>query len=226
MRENENIVIWGDSIAKGVIFDSNRGRYAISKEPAFRTVSNALGADIVNRAKMGMTITDGFKTMKQDLEKGIKCDIGVIEFGGNDSDFNWEQISENPDKRYDSKTPVAVFEDKLKSMILLLKEKCIRPVLVTLPPVNASKYFDFITKNLNPANVLKWLGERETIYRFHEQYSVIIAKVAKECGCMLIDLRRAFAGVGDDPDLLCADGVHPNDKGQRLIGKTILENMV
>ena len=93
---------------------------------------------------------------------------------------------------------------------------------MTLPPVNASRYFDFITRNLNPANILKWLGTRETIYRFHEQYSAVIAEIARETGCVMIDLRSAFAAQADDPSLLCMDGVHPNDKGQALIGRTVL----
>ncbi len=218
----EKIVVWGDSVAKGVIFDDRRNRYAISKQTAVKQVSDALGTEIVNRSKMGRTITEGFLTMQTDLEKGLVCDVGVIEFGGNDSDFYWDQISSAPDRHFESKTPIGLFAQKLREMIAFLKQRGIRPVLMTLPPVNASRYFDFITRNLNPANILKWLGTRETIYRFHEQYSAVIAEIARETGCVMIDLRSAFAAQADDPSLLCMDGVHPNDKGQALIGRTVL----
>ena len=222
LQKVEKIVVWGDSVAKGVIFDDRRNRYAISKQTAVKQVSDALGTEIVNRSKMGRTITEGFLTMQTDLEKGLVCDVGVIEFGGNDSDFYWDQISSAPGRHFESKTPIGLFAQKLREMIAFLKQRGIRPVLMTLPPVNASRYFDFITRNLNPANILKWLGTRETIYRFHEQYSAVIAEIARETGCVMIDLRGAFAAQADDPSLLCMDGVHPNDKGQALIGRTVL----
>ena len=98
-----------------------------------------------------------------------------------------------------------------------------KPVLVNLPPIDGEHYLRFITrKGLSEKNILKWLGSPQRIYRFQERYSMIVSRVARECKCRLFDIRSAFLDVWDSVSLLCSDGIHPTEEGQRLIGQAIL----
>ncbi|MFA7206354.1 MAG: SGNH/GDSL hydrolase family protein [Saccharofermentanales bacterium] len=209
--------VWGDSLLKGIIFDEARNRYALLKDNCTSALSRLLKIEIINRAKMGCTITKGKEILQRDLERGIKCDAAVVEFGGNDSDFYWNEISDAPDKVHSPKTELSVFSDHLKSMISLLRENDIAPVLVNLPPIDSVKYFDFISRGLDAENILAWLGSKSVIHDFHKQYSRSIDNVAAESNCILIDVRSAFLAQSDYSDLLCADGIHPNESGHRLI---------
>jgi lysophospholipase L1-like esterase len=56
-----------------------------------------------------------------------------------------------------------------------------------------------------------------TIYRYQENYSRAIEKIAKEAEVDCIDLRGAFLSNRRIDDLLCEDGIHPNTNGQKVI---------
>ena len=97
-----------------------------------------------------------------------------------------------------------------------------QPVMTTLPPIHARRYFSFFTRDgLSQENILLWLGDVEHIYRWHERYNGAVVQTAQECGVPLIDVRDAFLSVRRYGDLLCADGIHPNAKGHALIQKVL-----
>ncbi len=219
-------VVWGDSVARGVIYDDIRERYSISKCSAASIVTEKTGIEVLNRSKMGMTLNDGIKLIERDLDKGVEADMAIIGFGGNDCDFNWKNVSEAPDGTHEPKTPSVEFETKLRYIIEKVRRAGLEPVLCTLPPINAENYFNFVSKNgLSRENILHWLGDINHIYRFHENYSLIISRIATECKCKLIDIRSAFLNVWNSNNLLCKDGIHPSDDGQKLIGKAVLESI-
>ena len=77
-------------------------------------------------------------------------------------------------------------------------------------------------EELNRDNILAWLGDKNKIYRFHERYSLLLGRLAREYGCRLIDLRAAFLEQWDVRPYYCRDGIHPNASGQKLLGESIL----
>jgi hypothetical protein len=106
---------------------------------------------------------------------------------------------------------------------MLVKEKGIRPIVTTLPPLDSHRFFNWFCGGLDKANVLKWLGSVESIYRWQENYSRTIEKIALETGTLLVDLRGAFLKHRRLEHLLCADGTHPNTEGQRVITQAFLD---
>ena len=108
MIQNKKAVIWGDSLARGVIYDEAHGRYRIAPKTAAAYVSEHTGVEIINRARMGMTAEGGLAQMKADLAAGVSGDIAFIEFGGNDSDFDWRAISADPSAKHLPKKPPTV----------------------------------------------------------------------------------------------------------------------
>ncbi|EAC7892567.1 SGNH/GDSL hydrolase family protein, partial [Listeria monocytogenes] len=190
----QSVGVWGDSIMKGVLFNPEKNRYTLLKNNCIKRASEKLGLTFQNHSTMGRTITKGHEILTKDLAKDATNDIAIIEFGGNDCDFNWTEVSENPTAEHIPSTPLNIFETQLLEMIARLKKLDIKPILMTLPPLHAKRYFEFITRNgLNKDNILQFLGgDVEMIYRWQERYSNTISRIAAETGSHIIDVRDSF----------------------------------
>ena len=118
----------------------------------------------------------------------------MLEFGGNDCDFIWDDIAREPSVDDTPKTPLNVFEDILNSMIDFILKKGKKPVLTTLPPLYADNYFNWFTNNDKEKgiNILKWLKDVWRIYWWQERYSNCVQHIAGEKGVDCIDIRREF----------------------------------
>ncbi|MGN0471106.1 MAG: SGNH/GDSL hydrolase family protein [Acutalibacteraceae bacterium] len=220
----KKIGIWGDSILKGVVFDEAVGKYRSLKNCAVNLIKNRnLNIDIKNNSRFGCTAPKAEKNLEQFLNDGYRADLVLLEFGGNDCDYNWAEVSADPDSEHSPNTPLSKFIDSMHNMINLLIKHKIQPVLMNLPPISAEKYFDWITKpdNVNPDNVLHWLKEKYVIYRQQENYSHAIDNMAREYNIPLIDVREPFLEIRDYDNYLCVDGIHLNEKGQALMSRTI-----
>ncbi len=225
-KKIQNAIVWGDSLARGVVFDEKRNRYGLAPCSAADMVARELGIEITNRSRMGMTTTQGMQMMEKDLARGLHADAAVLEFGGNDCDFDWKAISEDPDRIHLPKTPAEQYEKNMKEMIKKVQSSGMEPILVNLPPINAERYFKFFSRGgLSQSNILKWLGDTFQIYRYQERYSMLVTRIARECGCRLLDVRSAFLNIWDSESLFCDDGIHPTAEGQALIGKAILSGI-
>lgn len=222
---NETVALFGDSLGKGVFWNERRHRYAYCGLNAADVAAQKLGVTVVNRAKFGLTAPQGLDVLDGALSAGLRCDAAVIEFGGNDCNFHWEEISAAPQARHEPATAPDTFEHTLRCMIRRLTESGVRPILATLPPINAERYFRFLVGDrLNAANILRWLGDVQQIYRFQEMYSHIVERAAREMKTQLLDLRvRCLAQPRFTADMLCMDGLHMNEEGQAFVGGQIAD---
>lgn len=220
-RTGARVALWGDSLGKGVVWNEGRGRYGSAPVNAVQVAAELLGITVENRSRFGFTAPRGLELMARDLAGGLCVDAAVIEFGGNDCNFDWARISDAPEREHSPATAPDAFADALREMVRLLRDYGVRPVLTTLPPINAERYFRFLVGDrLNGAHILRWLGDVNRIYRFQELYSTTAARVARETGCTLLDLRCRCLAVPDFVTrLLCADGLHMNASGQRFAGE-------
>lgn len=219
----KSVAIWGDSILRGVIYNAEKCRYTLTKENAVKLVERLLGLTLTNRSTMGQTITQGGETLQTDLSGGGQWDVALIGFGGNDCDFNWGEIAQAPEAEHQPKTPLHAFEGQLRSLIAKVRAVGMRPLLMTLPPLHAQRYFDFITRDGGANEILHWLGgDVQRIYRWHEHYSLGIMKVAAETESPIVDVRSEFLIQKNYENFLCADGIHPNERGQALIADTFV----
>lgn len=214
MKTVQSVTLWGDSVMRGVIFDEEKGKYTLLPECGALKASRKLGIELHNRSRMGCTVTKGLAIMQRDLREDTDSEVALIEFGGNDCDYCWEEVAERPEDSHQPKTPLPLFEKQLTDMVQLTRRKGMIPVMMTLPPIHARRYFDFFTRNgLHKENILKWLGDVEFIYRWHERYNAAVVRVAQSCSCLLADIREVFLGQRHYEDWLCVDGIHPNALG-------------
>ena len=223
MNVIKNIKLFGDSILKGIQINPANNRYRVDNHIDVDAISQKYSLSIENHSKFGCTISKGIQIIQERLKLGELCDTVVMDFGGNDCDFDWRAISERPFDEHKPNTPLDQFIESYHRVIDMLKENGIRPILTTLPPLAPQKFFNWFCRGLNKENVMKWLGEVNAIYRFQEKYSRAAEAIARIANVPVIDLRGVFLRDRHLEPLLCEDGTHPNTQGQRAMTSAFFE---
>jgi len=220
----KSVEVFGDSILKGIQLNPDNLRYHVDNNIDVDMLENKYFLKIKNFSKFGCTIMRGLSLIEKRLRGSQPYSHAIVmDFGGNDCDFDWKAVAEQPNKEHQPNTPLDVFVDTYHKIIKMVKDHGIRPIITTLPPLDAQKFFNWFCNGLNKVNVLKWLGGVESIYRWQENYSRAIEKLARETSTLIIDLRGAFLKHRKIDSFLCVDGTHPNTEGQKVITQGFLE---
>ena len=218
----ETITAFGDSVLKGVIYEDEH--YKVADSSIQKICEESFGITIENKARFGSTITKGESIFERNLDL-IRESSGqyvVLEFGGNDCDFNWKEISEDPDRVHLPMSTIENFTVTYSAIISEIKKLGKIPVLLSLPPIDSARYFKHISKGLNGENIMKWMrNDKQYITNWHERYNIEIFKLAIANEVPVIDITSVFLEKKDYARYLCADGIHPNVKGQKLIADAI-----
>lgn len=227
MNKNRTLAIFGDSIMKGVQVQRDTKRYCVEDFLAAGSLEQRFGISLRNCSRFGYTITRGEEYLVRQMEKGLDADFVVLEYGGNDADFRWDEVAADPAGDHEPNTPLSAFLKTLNSMIDRVRANGRKPVLTTLPPISAERYLNWITRSgLSKERILEWLGDEGAIYRYQERYSNGIKMTAEKKKVDLIDLRDAFLAQRQLLPYLCIDGIHPNTEGQRLIREAFSKELL
>ncbi|MCI6736903.1 MAG: SGNH/GDSL hydrolase family protein [Intestinibacter sp.] len=219
----KKITIWGDSVLKGVVLEEGKDRYSLLKNSSIELTKRELDVDIKNNSKFGLTVTKAMRLIQKSLSKDELPNYALVELGGNDCDYNWKEISENPDGEYFPNTPLPKFIDSINNIIENFRKNGIEPILTNLPPLSSQKYFDWFGKNgLNTDNIKRWMGDINRIYKHQETYSLALMDIANRQKCDLIDIRTPIILEGNTDDFICEDGIHPNEKAHKLMADTFI----
>lgn len=223
--ENKKITVWGDSILKGIVRDDTPQGYRVLQTNCVTRFEKTTGSKISNYASFGMTTIKAFERIKRSLirRNPQKDDLVLLEFGGNDCDFLWKQISERPNIDHQPKTPLALFSKNLQQIIDTFKSFNLIPILMTLPPLEPNRFFNWISRGLNPANILHWLGDVNKIYRWQEVYNDEVFDIARKNDLHLINVRKEFLLSDNYSSLICDDGIHPNEQGHEAIYSAFMD---
>ena len=213
-----NICVFGDSITKGVVFDEAKGKYVFLKDSFINLTSADTGVKIKNFAKFGSTTVKGSEIMNKHEDTLGDYDYTLLEFGGNDCDLLWNEIAEDPSGTHLPLVPLDKFRQLYLSMIARVRAAGSTPVMMSLPPLVADKFFGWVSKGLDKDNILEFLkGDKEYIFRWHEGYNHMVNEIAREQNVPVIDIRSAVLEQPDYESLVCLDGMHPNGKGHKVI---------
>ncbi|MBQ9558197.1 MAG: SGNH/GDSL hydrolase family protein [Clostridia bacterium] len=216
----KKICVFGDSIGKGVSLPED-GRYKIVKPDVVGLTGEEL--EVKNYAVFGCTLEKALPVVRRHSGELKEYDSVFLELGGNDCDFDWQRVSDDPEGEHECRTPCGVFEKAYRRLIETIVEAGGNLVILTFPPVVAERYFRWISRDRNGENILRWLGGTHTIYRWQEMYNLKVVELAKKLDVKLIDIRSAFLRDRHYERLMCRDGIHPNEKGYELIYRTIAE---
>ncbi len=227
IKDRSDICILGDSVARGVVYDEIKNKYRFLKDNFINLLSKEENIEIKNFSKFGSTILNGEETLNKNIDKIRECKCTFLEFGGNDCNFNWSEVSENPEANHLPKVPVEDFKKEYKKIIKTIKKEGSKPILLSLPPLSVERFFEWISSGLSKKRILKFLKEKEYIYRWHELYNATIFDLGREECVDVIDIRKVFLEHKNIEEFLCIDGMHPNEKGHKLINEALLDyNMI
>lgn len=220
------IAALGDSITKGVVLNE-QNRYSAADQCFLDIISNELDLRIDNYGKFGCTVGYGNSVIERHATDIADSDYTFIEYGGNDCDFDWIKIAQDPHGEHKARTPLEEFTEELSSLVAKIKGLGSIPVLITLPPILSDTYFSFFSRSMSDEqknNIKEWLGgDVGIITRWHESYNRALFQVANQTGTQIIDITTPFDTFrGDLTSLYCADGIHPNARGHKLIAHTII----
>jgi lysophospholipase L1-like esterase len=219
MKIIENISILGDSIARGVIFDEVLGKYKFLKESAANLFVKSNNITLKNHSKFGYTTQKVLQKLPDILSADNSADIVLLELGGNDCDYNWQEVCSEPLKPHKPNVAFADFKNNLCEIIEKIISSGKKPVAMTLPPIDAERYFNWITKGCSAkiASLLKFLGDKNLIYRHQELYATAFEKIAIKYNLYVVNVREAMLTIPKYSDYLCLDGIHLNTRGQELM---------
>ena len=215
----ERAYIYGDSLLKATVPDAAMRYHFHLSEVMAQYPTERL--EVVNRAKMGSTISKGLSLVEHDVSRGMDARWALVAYGGNDSDFDWEAIAAAPEQEHLPHTVLPEFIEKLRCPVQELASAGVQPVLMTLPPIDGQRYFQFISRRADGGSILRWLGDVGRIYRHQELYSDAVAALAMTEGLPLIDVRRQFLPMRDLPRYIAADGIHLTMTGYRCLFDTL-----
>ena len=222
------ITALGDSLTKGVIL-TEKNRYSIVNNSYIDIISNELNLYIENYGKFGCTIDFGDNIISRHSDHIADSEYTLLEYGGNDCDFDWIKIADTPQKNHTPKTPLEYFKKQFIALIEKVKMLGSKPVITSLPPILSDTYFSFFSRSMSQEqkeNVITWLGgSTDIISRWHESYNRALFMIAKETQTPIIDITTPFDTFrGDISSLYCADGIHPNAQGHKMIATTIVNS--
>ncbi len=221
LKKLKKILVLGDSLLRGVVIGQDK-KYVQLPDSSVSEVERTVRVDIENSSMFGMTAKKALSRFFQ-KPRNLSGYAVLIEYGGNDCNFDWKQISERPLDEHLPVTPLDEFESNLLNMVKTTRNAGGFPVLMTLPPIHAPKFLDWVTRNgESRENILLWLGDTEHIYRWQERYNLAINRVALSTGTPIIDVRERFLSYGRYEDYLCEDGMHVNKLGHMLMADTFI----
>lgn len=220
----KKIKIYGDSILKGVMFNEELNRYKLFGYRFNELAEN--GIEVENNCKMGATIEEGLEIMQDTLEDCDEDTVVVLEYGGNDCNYNWAAVSENPKGDFLPNTPAEKFQKLYLDMINYARSKGARVAVCNLVPIDSQRFMNWVSKGLDYDRILSWMGDVNRIARWQEYYSHIAEKVANMAKCPVLDLRSSFLSHCSMPKMIGIDGIHPSPEGHSLIKEVLQKNIL
>ena len=212
----------GDSIVKGVSMEN--GRYKVLESSYYNKFKDTVFSKTKNNGKFGLTSEKLLSNIEKITES--EPDIVFISIGANDCNYNWKEISENPESTHLPAIGKSQFEDNLCSTYDYFLKNNVSTISLNFPPLHAEKFFNFLASKLSGENIIKWLGNISRIYYHHESYNNIFETVTRNYGIDMIDIRSRFLLDDNLEDLIGIDGMHPGAAGHELIYKSITNHLL
>ena len=214
----ERVEFFGDSIVRGALWAD--GKFRLRPDRDFPALTE-LGLTVRNNAQIGASIVKGAHVVERRLPALDDRTLVVMGFGGNDCNFDWQAVSDAPDGPHLPVVLLPSFRERYAKAIASVQATGAKVALCSLVPLDADKFFAHISEGRSPEAILHWLGDKEILYRWHENYNRTVERLAQSLGCALVDVRDGFLTRHDYKTLIGEDGIHPTEAGYRVFDEIV-----
>ncbi|MBQ0077518.1 MAG: hypothetical protein KBS55_02645 [Bacteroidales bacterium] len=143
------------------------------------------------------TVTEGLALVESRLAEINKGDTVLLEFGCGDCDYQWSQIAAFPMLHHKPNTDLDQFSAYYGRIIGIIKSVGARPVVLSLPPLDAENFFNDISRGMDSvrkANLLSWLGgDICSVVKLRETYNQCAFALANAAGVEFRNVDCAFS---------------------------------
>jgi lysophospholipase L1-like esterase len=206
------IVTFGDSTT--AVRGDVRKVYAQRLAEILSKVKSEIKFEMINAGVSGHNTNHGRARFDRDV-LNKKPALVIIQFGLNDSCIDVHRGKTGP------RVPQAVYEQNLVYFIQSLRERKSRVILMTPNPARWTEQLK-ATWGRPPYDTNDPMG----FNLLNRRYAESVRRIAQEMDVPLVDVYQLFVNYhqkdGCSMDDLLLDGIHPNDRGHRLITGAIL----
>jgi lysophospholipase L1-like esterase len=149
----------------------------------------------------------------------------LIGVGGNDCNFNWEEVAKNPEKKHEPVVSMIDYIENIKRIVIEVKESNITPILLTLPPLDPVKYYQFIANRYGTV-ISHWISSCGGIEHWHSLYNLHLKTLITQLDVSSIDVRSALKKAGNITNFISDDGIHLNSLGYSEMGSIIYKELL
>lgn len=222
------IVCFGDSLTRGVSYVKGRVRILKENYPSF--LEKQLKTDqmddmvIINKG----VFNDNSKLLVDRLDKDVISEhpnFVLIGVGGNDCNFKWEEVAAFPDDTHEAIVPLSEYIENIKRIVMRVKESNITPILLTLPPLDPVRYYQYIA-SVYGSKISHWISRCGGIDHWHNMYNKQLKILVDQLDVITIDVRSALCKSGEIDELVSDDGIHLNSTGYREMSNAIYNGLI
>ena len=214
------LLMFGDSVLKGASYDDKSGKYCMTDTREFKRLC-VKKYEIFRFSHIGRTVEYGLCSVMKKAELITGNSDVLLSYGGNDCNYDWQAISDNPEGTHYPKSTADDFIGTYVKCIEFCRSRGAVVYVTNLAPLDPNKFLGTISAGRSKENILKWLGEVTALSRWQEYYSLLATQAAIEAGARLIDIRTGFLTSHEFDSLVSSDGIHPTQKGHIIIENAI-----
>lgn len=215
------LICLGDSVTRGVSYVRGRMRIVKTNYPALlqADLAGIPGLDVMNRG----VFNDNSDGLLSRIERDVfaeNADAVLVEIGGNDCNFRWDEVAQRPLASHDAVVPLERYIANLTRIVEMCRRAQITPVLLTILPLDPVRYYRHVSQQYGQS-IAHWIGRCGGIEHWHGMYNRALKQLTQYLNVMSIDVRTGFKRSGDLADLLSEDGVHPTESGYKTLSRLV-----
>ncbi|MFC1674885.1 SGNH/GDSL hydrolase family protein [Candidatus Omnitrophota bacterium] len=174
-----------------------------------RVLRSLLQVPVLIKGRNNDTSRDGLRRLRSDVLNRDGYSHVIILFGNNDCRL-FDVDTPNIDSRK--------YKENIIKMIHAIKEKGKDPFISNLQPITSSGF----TKSLPQMKQL--MKNIKSPSDWHKSYSDALKEIAQVCNVKLVDIFNVLKS--RMPNVICEDGLHPNDLGHKIIAEEFKKALV
>ncbi|WP_100488205.1 SGNH/GDSL hydrolase family protein [Sporolactobacillus pectinivorans] len=213
------IVCFGDSVTRGITFV--RGRFKIIRDNYPVLLQRLLGDqdEVLNKG----VFNDNSDLLVERLDKDVlqlHPDLVLINIGGNDCNFRWDQVAQLPEEEHVPIVPLNRYLSNIKQIVRQISASGAVPVVLSLLPLDPARYYHSLMEHYSHS-IGHWISCCGGIEHWHGMYNRSLKEMVHSSGIPSLDIRSAFKSKGDFSDLINEDGLHPTAKGYAVLAEIV-----